>query len=790
MRFVNLLVALSLSAWDAADGTCANMCSGHGTCGAANKCTCFANFMGADCSRRACPKGIAWSDKALAANTAHSMMECSNRGTCDYIKGVCTCADGFAGDACQRSVCLNSCSGHGMCQSTAMMALAHGRDTGTGSGPAYTNWEANSMMACFCDYGYQGPDCSLRMCPKNDDPLTTGQTYRSVVLTVAGAGSALAGTVTFTFNGRSVTMPANGNANSNAICAAAISSLSTVGSATCVQGAIDGTTGGASYTITFTSWPLTPVENNVFTHDGNPALSQFSCNVLGVTSSNTPSCSLVDGNTANLVEYAFCSNRGICDFATGLCTCFMDYKAIDCNQPSNIPDNLDQRDGFLIEPTGTTFQGTALRIHTIKGSATDFQMVQIEASAVTLFYMDGAGHTYWNTGNVRIQSGTLFVQSGATIQTGGLQVVDGGATVSASAQNAAVLGLVAGHASYTSNVLLLQATRAGSSAFNLIAAYTSGLSTAVFDVRGDGRTTVRRGGFEVLSGGATITDTTTATTTTTVQSTNAAFTGTVLSVLAATASAYPATDYFLLKCTASSTVAFAVESSGRTTISNGGASVTNQDPTAAALTVTSTDNAFGGTVATIQTSRAANTGFYLLEAKANNIQLFSVHGSGLTKVWVGGFEVVMGGATISNGGLLVDAGGAVIKAGLQVATGGATISTTGLVVEDGGTSITQKATSVHAAAVYATDAAFTKALLYLATTAATAPPSFYILQAEVIVGTPIFDIQGTGDTTLHQGNLVVSTGTASIAGAVTASSTLHVVGATALDSTLAVTGAP
>jgi EGF-like domain len=39
---------------------------------------------------------------------------------------------------------------------------------------AYDRWDADSAQSCICDAGYGGSDCSQRLCPRNDDPLTSG----------------------------------------------------------------------------------------------------------------------------------------------------------------------------------------------------------------------------------------------------------------------------------------------------------------------------------------------------------------------------------------------------------------------------------------------------------------------------------------------------------------------------------------------------------------------------------------------------------------------------------------
>ncbi|ETW07562.1 hypothetical protein H310_02049 [Aphanomyces invadans] len=752
------------------DASCANMCSGHGTCGMSNKCTCDAQWnVVPDCSRHVCPSGVAWVDKASAPNGAHAtVMECSNRGICDYSKGSCICAEGYTGDACQRMRCPNDCSGRGQCLTLSTLARLYGPQTpATGLGPIYTNWEKDSIMSCYCDMGFTGPDCSMRMCPKNDDPLTTSQVYRSIALTVSASSLALVGTVSVTFNGYSFTMPANANANSDAICTAAAMTLGNVRVATCVMSAVNAATQGATYTIEFQEWAHRDAENNVFSHTGNPPVASFSCNVAGVTNAKSPTCSIADVVSVNVIEHEYCSRRGICDFTTGLCTCFLDYKTSDCSQLSNIPDNIDDHDGFLIQPIGPSYVGTALHIHTIKAMATDFQMIKIEAATQAIFYMLGNGDTFWTKGNVRVDSGTLFVQAGETIATGGLLVQDGGSTTTLSTVAGTVSDSLASNTGFTGTVMTVRATQPAAMSFYLFTASTANSNVAMFDIRGDGRTTVHSGGLEVVLGGATITDNAVATSVLTIQASNVAYTGTVVTVAATMGSLFPATDFNLLTASAGGTTAVTVEASGKTTLANGGLYVNgigggnfvNQDPLAPALTALSGLGTFLGTVATLEATRAASTAFKLLEAKSNGVVTFSVRGDGFTTVHSGGFQVLLGGGTITAGGFFVNAGGATVNAGgLMVTSGGATVQAQGLVVVDGGADITSTAQLLPSLAVHASHVAFQDSVAVIETTVVAAASSFYLLKMRTSTTTAIFDVRGDGVTTIHQGGLVVTTG--------------------------------
>lgn len=162
-------------------------CSGHGYClGAPQfRCFCVDGWASGDCSIRTCPKGVAWFDLPIADNRAHSLAICSGVGVCDNSKGECVCPTPFEGAACERMKCPgldNPCNGNGRCLTMAELAL-EARNNGEPIAITYgktpntpKTWDFNKIQGCACDAGFQGHDCSLRSCPRGDDPRTTGQT--------------------------------------------------------------------------------------------------------------------------------------------------------------------------------------------------------------------------------------------------------------------------------------------------------------------------------------------------------------------------------------------------------------------------------------------------------------------------------------------------------------------------------------------------------------------------------------------------------------------------------------
>lgn len=177
IRVATIAVA-TLAAKTRAQPCSPNLCSGHGSCESsadgstsARQCSCNTGWTGADCSLMVCPYGLAWSDKAKGTDDAHASAECSNRGHCDRVEGICVCDPGFEGQACGRRTCPNNCGSHGKCQSMSYYASV--QDAGEGTVYSYEGiWDAEMMHGCNCDTGYFGPSCNLRACAVGDDPLT------------------------------------------------------------------------------------------------------------------------------------------------------------------------------------------------------------------------------------------------------------------------------------------------------------------------------------------------------------------------------------------------------------------------------------------------------------------------------------------------------------------------------------------------------------------------------------------------------------------------------------------
>jgi hypothetical protein len=339
--------------------TCPNLCNGHGTCGTADRCTCFGNWQGADCSERVCNYGLAWVDAPSATDTAHWYAECSNKGICDRSTGLCECYEGYTGKGCRRSTCPNDCSGHGTCYYIEQLSNSNGKFAVDYSNmQTMTTWDKSKIQACVCDPYYEGTDCSLRQCPRGDNILTLDQisTVQEIDIKDAATAALPTGQYTLTFTDlyggewttRPLTLPptttfaAEVEAELKKLPNNVIESISCVdGSTTSLitGSSVDISNYGYSAKCTFTGDQNAGVQNLI-------KLNQKGCKRAGCTPYYNGITNLVTTTTTvdltNNAAYSteaspwkeakVCSEHGLCDTETGLCECFSGYFDEDCSK--------------------------------------------------------------------------------------------------------------------------------------------------------------------------------------------------------------------------------------------------------------------------------------------------------------------------------------------------------------------------------------------------------------------------------------------------------------------------
>ncbi|GMF30836.1 unnamed protein product [Phytophthora fragariaefolia] len=417
---------------------------------------------------------------------------------------------------------------------------------------------------------------------------------------------------------------------------------------------------------------------------------------------------------------------------------------MDCNQPSNIPDSIDDNDGFVINPLGIAYTGTVLHLKTAKGSQTDFYFMKIESSTLTILTMDGMGDTKLVNGNLQLSTGSL--------------------TITTIDQTSTAADIANTHTTFTSTVLKVRTSRSSSNSFKLLEAMTGDTNTVV-EIRGDGLTTIYTGGLNVVTGGGTISNNVDAPSLTVIN-TLSTFSNSLLKLTTPRASQYPgAADFLLIDASANTVSAFTVEASGRTTIANGGlivnglggGQISNADSAASALIVSATGSSFTGDAVAIKTVSSQVHNMLKVTttvAPAAAVDLFAIRNDGLTTITQTGLYITAGGATVNAGGLHIVNGGEIIDyGGMRVKNGGGTIELGGLNVIDGGGTIATTSATTDVLTVQATSPTFSNnARVLLIDSKSTVAPStsmHYLLEATVgAASTSVFRINAAGLTTM------------------------------------------
>lgn len=355
-----------------ASASCPNKCSGHGACGANDVCLCKQNWMGGDCSLRVCPYTRAWVDEPKVTDGGHYYAECGNKGSCDRSTGICVCDAGYSGSGCRRQACPSDCSGHGTCEFIEDMIATTSTDV------TYTLWDQEKTMGCKCDPGFEGHDCSSKICPKGDDPVTsydqnnmvqyihykpdtsgTPSTYASIYLSYVDPYGA-----TWTTSKINVVDAAVDTTYSNsAFCTNVQEALQKVPNlalkgleTTPITGAFgsvtrtkDAVTDGAASVTTITPatseeyacqiiFPAaagtTGLQNIISCHSGPHETYGSQPLVDNAIEDTCTTGEFIAGSDTSpvhkLTELATCSNRGLCDGSVGECQCFAGHRGLAC----------------------------------------------------------------------------------------------------------------------------------------------------------------------------------------------------------------------------------------------------------------------------------------------------------------------------------------------------------------------------------------------------------------------------------------------------------------------------
>jgi hypothetical protein len=349
-------------------GPADSACNGHGICTPATfVCICFNGFSGADCSLMTCPEGPSWFDSPIADQEAHQQQECSNMGLCNRDTGTCECSPNFETASCAKMKCPGTpaCSGHGQCVTMAEMAQ-EATDNGDAASFTYGNnpnllstWDKNSIQLCKCDPGYEGYDCSLMSCPKGDDPMTRNQVNEKQHFTCDGT----TGFFKLTYKQQTTAnIPATSTIAQVKAALEALSSIKGVavhfsyGTTVCAAGAsnvvgIEFTVehGGSTYKDSITG--NLAVGPSTITGIGYDALAGklvFAATSGGKVTVGTGDNAVDTLNVLSTKEMNTCSDRGICDQSTGVCTCFAGHGSSNGNEKEG---NLG--DCAYIEPYST-----------------------------------------------------------------------------------------------------------------------------------------------------------------------------------------------------------------------------------------------------------------------------------------------------------------------------------------------------------------------------------------------------------------------------------------------------
>lgn len=440
----------------------------------------------------------------------------------------------------------------------------------------------------------------------------------------------------------------------------------------------------AVFDITLHSFPVYPVMNNLFSHNGNPLSTDFHCDSSNVKLTRPGGeivCTFQSKSDSNVKEYAPCSNRGLCNDRLGVCTCQAGYYGENCG------NNKDEEDILIAPSTGPFFKGNVLRVSAKRATSTEFNLIKADVEGRTVFSMNGNGDTslhvgslFVKEGDVVLQRGQLRIQSGSSLamDRADIQVKNGQIRMQQTSptkfQDAMLVLDMAGFYG-DENVDFMRLAGASGPVFRVSSAGTTVIDLGGLDVlRGGVR--VQSGGVHVLSDGVTIT--------------NGA-----LNIQNGAVHLH----------------------SGSIRVSDGEAVFATSSMTQPALSVArqptnmkSDGQSVSSLSGVLELHSEQEEDTLILAKGKHDLEVFELKASGQAIIHTGGLQVDAGGVHIKSGGQTITSGGLVIESGGAYIDGELTTKG-GLKIQDGGFSVHNSATNDASLRVLSTNPSFGGALL-------------------------------------------------------------------------------